>query len=163
MQVREVGPRCSTGSLRPWTRWMNLAINVLDDRTPTYGEKTVPILARFGPQSQYLSAIYARTTRQPELKLIWVTGNRTVIDPMAFNEYHCRLIWCCGSICWVCPIVHSTGKKIGVFAKRRSVVANRKYIFSQVLPASLMHPGCPQSSPSRGGALITAEADRPLI
>ena len=33
MQVREVGPRCSTGSLRPWTRWMHLVINVRDDRT----------------------------------------------------------------------------------------------------------------------------------
>jgi len=64
---------------------MNLAITVLDYRTPTYGEKTVPILARFGPQSQYLSAIYARTTKHSELKLVGVTGNRTVIDPVAFN------------------------------------------------------------------------------
>ena len=98
MQVREVGPRCSTGSLRPWTRWMNLAINVLDDRTPTYGEKTVPILARFGPQSQYLSAIYARTTQQPELKLIGVTGNRTMIDPVMFICNRAVLIRSCGSI-----------------------------------------------------------------
>ena len=99
MQVREVGPRCSTGSLRPYTRWMNLAINVLDDRTPTYGEKTVPILARFGPQSQYLSAIYARTTHHPELKLIRVTGNRTMIDPVMFICNRAVFIRSCGSIC----------------------------------------------------------------